>query len=344
MKFSLIIPVYNVAEFLPDCINSCLDQQSMVLGKDYEIILVNDGSTDKSGEIIDQTMHRFEARSAGHQTDAAAVASIGGGYLSINQPNSGVSSARNNGFRHAKGEYVWFIDSDDFIAPNSLSLINQLLDKEKSDIIEIKRNVIPEEYKYSSDRAISLQDLDKPQSGANTAINYVVKRDYLITKEISFKDGMAYGEDFLWCFWIKFHSNKDIPQVKETLYFYRQRASSAMHNKSFEKHLNGMLMMLDAYTEAINKYGANHSPEKIKELRHRINWTVDNILLDAVRLPHKKCLAIRQDLKSKGLINHELNWNRLTFKHGYKNFMSSLIGLPLKFKAYYIFLNYLLGR
>jgi glycosyltransferase involved in cell wall biosynthesis len=103
---SIIIPVYNKAAYLGDCIRSVLDQSFT----DFELILVNDGSTDTSDEIC----HEYEA------FDERIIV--------IDQPNAGVSAARNTGIKHAIGHYVGFIDADDTIEPDMYELlINNIL-------------------------------------------------------------------------------------------------------------------------------------------------------------------------------------------------------------------------
>ena len=96
IKVSIIIPVYNVEKYLEECVNSILNQKI----KNYEIILVDDGSTDSSGEICDKM-------SANNQEITV-----------IHQKNQGLSEARNSGIKKATGEYLMFVDSDDFINEN----------------------------------------------------------------------------------------------------------------------------------------------------------------------------------------------------------------------------------
>ena len=96
MMISVIIPIYNTEKYLKDCINSVLKQTI----NDYEIILINDGSTDKSKEIAEQYCHDYDNISL------------------INQSNKGQGAARNVGVVAAKGEYVYFLDSDDTIENN----------------------------------------------------------------------------------------------------------------------------------------------------------------------------------------------------------------------------------
>lgn len=331
MKYSLIVPVYNVAPFLADCIKSLFNQDNMILGEDYEVIFVNDGSTDTSLEVLKSNL----------------PLNTGGGIVVIDQCNSGVSAARNNGLANARGEYVWFIDSDDFIAPNSLVLITHILDCKKYDIVSIKRKTVQEQQKYTREEVLSLQKQVMRQKGANTAINYIVKRKYLLDNEIYFNEKMAYGEDHLWCFWINFFISMEIPRISETIYFYRLRSGSAMHDISTaakDRHFQSMMVMLGDYRKTLNRYENKYDEVKISNLRHRISWTVDNVLMDAVRMPQQRCHEIYRQLNSQGLINYKLNYNRLSLNSGFKGFLISLISLPIRIKPYYILLNFIFRK
>ncbi len=108
MKISIIIPVYNVEKYIKKCIESCIDQN--VDKSEYEIIVVNDGTKDNSMSVIDTV----DWQDVNHTI--------------LNQSNQGLSMARNNGLKLAKGEYVWFVDSDDRIEDNCLNDIFKQLD------------------------------------------------------------------------------------------------------------------------------------------------------------------------------------------------------------------------
>ena len=124
MKFSLILPVYNVEKYLAKCIKSCISQN--ISFNEYEVIIVIDGSTDKSTEIAYNYSKQYKF------------------IRIIQQENNGLSSARNTGLKSAKGEYIWFIDSDDFIELNILSGIYYELKKYDLDCIWIRwRNIDP---------------------------------------------------------------------------------------------------------------------------------------------------------------------------------------------------------
>ena len=97
-EVSVVVPIYNVAEYLPKCIESILAQTY----PDYELILVNDGSKDTSPEIAEDYAKK-DSR-----------------IRVIHKPNGGLSDARNEGMKYASGKYISFIDSDDFIEPDML--------------------------------------------------------------------------------------------------------------------------------------------------------------------------------------------------------------------------------
>ena len=122
--FSIIIPVYQTEKYIIDCIESVLKQDS----DDYELILVDDGSTDGSSKICDQYASQFEKISV------------------IHKRNGGLSDARNKGIRAAAGEYLLFLDSDDFWSDS------QFLKKLKSGIEQQDCDVMNFHYKYYYDQ------------------------------------------------------------------------------------------------------------------------------------------------------------------------------------------------
>lgn len=100
MKLSIIVPVYNVEQYLVRCLESIVEEMC----DDYELILVDDGSTDRSGEMCDDFAHQHR----------------GLNVVVVHQPNGGLSAARNAGIDRARGEYITFVDSDDYIDSHSL--------------------------------------------------------------------------------------------------------------------------------------------------------------------------------------------------------------------------------
>ena len=112
IMLSIIVPVYNVEKYLEDCIESLLNQTY----KNYEIILVDDGSTDSSGKICD------------------IVAESSSKIKVIHKENGGLSSARNTGLRVARGRYIGFVDSDDYILPTMYEKLIYSMSRYKAQI------------------------------------------------------------------------------------------------------------------------------------------------------------------------------------------------------------------
>lgn len=134
-KLSFIVPVYNVAPYLRMCVGSLLSQDY----KDFEIILVEDGSTDNSGAICDEYARMFSNIRVIHQT------------------NSGLSAARNAGLKIAQGEYICFVDSDDYWQPNVLGGLMAQVERDNLDVLRFRYQNVNEQgeivHPYKSDPA-----------------------------------------------------------------------------------------------------------------------------------------------------------------------------------------------
>lgn len=122
---SVIIPIYNVEEYLEKCVNSVLNQTY----SDLEIILVDDGSTDNSGKICDELKNKDNR------------------IIVIHQENQGLSAARNAGIAKALGEYIAFVDSDDYIMEDMYETLYKNLEKTDADISICKYQYVKKQQK-----------------------------------------------------------------------------------------------------------------------------------------------------------------------------------------------------
>lgn len=329
MKFSIIIPAYNVENWIDDCIRSCINQD-LVLGEDYEIIVVDDGSKDNT------KLHLNAYKD----------------IIVVEQENSGVSAARNNGLLHARGEYIWFIDGDDYIESNILGSLYQYIKSKDLDILNIA-------FKRVSDKVVFTNQLMKQPENSNTfipilhgnidqmvACNTIARLDYIKSHNIQFKEGMRYGEDTLWAFWMQLFAPKQ-EQIFNQIYFYRVRSGSAMQSESLDsrlKWLDSMFMMHDTYIEALNLYSNQLSKEKLRNIQERIYWNCQNLLFGALRLDKKKREQVLFYLESKKHYPYPILWNRLTLKLGLNNFLINLISLLFPFKSYYLALCWIYDK
>ena len=181
MKLSLIIPVYNVEQYIGRCLQSCLCQPH-VAADDYELVIVNDGTKDSSMQVVEEMVNGLN------------------NVTIINQHNQGLSMARNAGLKAAKGEYVWFIDSDDWIEEGCLYEIIQRLAQTDVDILQLQyRNVYtdgtPNDEHYSTIEGVMKSKDWFVQNTYHAAVPFMVYRKaLLVTHQLQFHPGI-YHED-----------------------------------------------------------------------------------------------------------------------------------------------------
>lgn len=250
VRLSFILPVYNVAKFLPDCLNSLYAQD--IPEYDYEIICVNDGSKDNSSEVI----RNYQKN---HPT-----------LKLIEQTNAGVSHARNIGFEASQGKYIWFVDPDDMICANSIGTILRLLDDEKADIFELEYTTCIEDTHFGGQHVeITIDGYNKPASSGSGCLS-VCLSEYLRKNKIFWNEQLAYGEDYLWAFQTKYRHHKSI-FTHAQIYIYRQRASSAMHSSGDrvrnERHFSDMILLNNLY---LNEYKRCENEEMSEEILDNI--------------------------------------------------------------------------
>lgn len=160
-------------------------QEDSILGTDYEIIIINDGTPDRSAEIA-----------------KSMIDGISGCTL-INQENRGLGGARNTGVRHSSGEYIWFIDSDDWIAPNSISALCSAINKtQHPDVIMFRAaDVIKNEYRIRQKESKSISTLQTGitvfcQGGLQTCAPFqLMKRTILIENNLFFIEKLFHEDN-----------------------------------------------------------------------------------------------------------------------------------------------------
>lgn len=189
VKFSIIVPVYNVEKYLSKCIESILAQSF----QDYELLLVNDGSTDQSGRLCDM------------------YALLQNKICVIHKKNGGLSDARNTGMAKAKGEYIIFVDSDDYIELETLDKFNKEL--EESDNPHVMITLIKQVYEDKNSKYMDenmplhlKKNCNKNEvvewifiKSNNTwpCIRYIVRRDFIENQDMKFLSGYLH-EDIDW--------------------------------------------------------------------------------------------------------------------------------------------------
>ena len=213
MLFSVIIPVYNVERYLKDCLDSVLNQTFA----DWEAVCVNDGSADGSAAIL-------EAYSAKDNR-----------FRIITQPNGGLSAARNAGMKEAKGDYILFLDSDDWLESDALETLARNLDGEDMLCFSGRRYFEEtgschaadqlQEKAYSSGMAYYNENALLHRDFAFVCVVLrLYRRQFMLENNLWFKQGI-YHEDNLFTPLACYYAQK-VKQISDCLYDYRVRANS----------------------------------------------------------------------------------------------------------------------
>lgn len=232
IKYSIIVPIYNTSNTLNKCLSSILNQSY----DNFEIIAVNDGSTDNSFELLK---------------------SIKDSRIKIvNQKNMGLSEARNNGVKKSKGDYLLFVDSDDYISKNLLKKLNDTIENE--DIIRFQMKTINKESSimYSEDSFKALNGKDAFKIIANyhfvePVCCYAIKRDYYISNNFSFTKN-TYHEDFGLMPLIIIKANS-VTSINYIGYNYVSQEGSITKFTTYEKEVKKSKDVLLHYKNLINK-------------------------------------------------------------------------------------------
>ena len=237
MKVSIIIPVYNTEQYLPRCIDSILDQCIT----DFELLLIDDGSSDGSGKICD------------------AYAEKDSRIRVLHKENGGVSSARNLGLNEAKGEWVVFVDSDDWISDNCIKLLTEPLRNKEFDIVVGDYRIIGE-FPYNLE--LSLPEGAYHETGithtfCNGGIyimswNKLYRKEFLLKNQLAFEEGKVHEDEIL-AFEISC-LEKSFYVVKSVTYYYRIRENSIATIKDRHLKLQRYIAVFQSIKEKVKRY------------------------------------------------------------------------------------------
>ena len=230
---SVIVPVYNVEQYLEKCVNSILQQTY----RNLEIFLVDDGSLDQSGDMCD------------------GFAKSDSRIRVIHKKNGGLSSARNVALDRIKGEFVTFVDSDDYIAPEYISVLASALISGEADI-----SVCDEQRFFDRDDG-SIQLLPSCYGEADSTVKMSAEKSLACILYQDLYDASACGKMYRTCFFsdVRYPEGKVFEDIgttyrlvsqsksvifyKSALYYYRQRESSLVHNESLAHLRDGIEMV-----------------------------------------------------------------------------------------------------
>lgn len=230
IKYSFIVPVYNTEKYLKKCLDSLVNQTY----KDFEIIVVNDGSTDKSSSIISKYQKKYK------------------NIIVIDKENEGLSMARNRGVQKSSGKYIIFVDSDDYVSNKLLEEVDKKIDD--SDILRFQIATEDEGYtkinEYHEEGFESMCGYDAFKNLSSyhfvePAWCYVIRKNYYIENKFSFKKGV-YHEDFGLIPYVIYKARK-VKSIDFIGYYYIQRNGSIMNNNDYKKTVKKAFDMLEQY-------------------------------------------------------------------------------------------------
>lgn len=226
-EISVIVPVYKAEKYIERCVTSILNQTF----KDFEVLLIDDGSPDCSGAMCDKYAIEDQRIKV------------------IHKKNTGVADTRNVGLREAQGNYIIFIDSDDYVKNNMFERLFNVADKTKSDIVMcqyfideegiIKPAVMKYEKLYDNEEDVKARLLQRyytnDHNGLYSLWNKIIRRELYVSNNIVFDTNLKRGEDAWFIFQCLKNANR-VAYIPEGFYFYYQNQSSIMHTFQEEQY------------------------------------------------------------------------------------------------------------
>lgn len=273
---SFIIPIYNAEKYLEECLKSLIDQDIPLT--DYEIICINDGSTDNSESVI----RNFQKYT---------------NILCINQKNAGVTSARNEGLKVAKGDFIWFIDADDFISRNILKELRESA-KTKPDVVEVGCYTFSEKLSESQRKKYLNGELTINAYYGNSVIwTSVINRNFLNKNELFFRHPkIKYGEDTLFMYELSLCKPKKII-IKRPFYYYRRTENSAIAVINAES----WLIRADSFLASSIVYQSYYEKTKDLECANRLMESLWREMYALANLPRRERGYRLKELKDRKL-------------------------------------------
>lgn len=308
MIISIIIPIYNVEKYLEKCLKSVLVNNEF--RAELEIIVVDDGSPDKSYDIAKKLL----AKNANARI--------------IRQKNQGLGGARNTGLENAKGEYIWFIDSDDWISQNSLSILKEAIVKydhpdlimfRAADVIDDDLHIRQEPFTESVSSGLDIFCKGNLNSCAPFQI---IKKSVLIDNDIRFVPGI-YHEDTEMMPRLAYYA-KSVAQINDILYFIRQNPDSITRSVNPKKAFD-MIEVCKRLSTFMDSH--NYMGNASISMHRLISITLNNAFFELKRSDKKvsenfeKALSqnkyLFKHLRKSKVPKYILEWFLFKFTHSY---------------------------
>lgn len=278
MKLTIIIPAYNAERYLEECLLSAVRQD--LPQECYEIIIIDDGSTDGTGRIADKAASEYGMIRVHHQ------------------PNKGLSEARNKGIGLAQGEYIMFVDSDDILVKESVGSLVEACLKDDLDILQfcaadmtdsgpVRRMTYPEAGQITEGRMLLKR---KIQVCAPFA---VYRRRFLTENRLSFYPGIYHEDDEFKT--RAFYKAKRTGAVNDIVYLVRPSEGSITRRIYSKKTYDGLLVM-----ESLARFAEEEAQDPFRsgiylQIAHIFNWCLQEMTL----LPSEEASLLEQTIKQK---------------------------------------------
>lgn len=241
---SIIVPVYNVSSYILKCLDSIYNQSYT----NFEVIIIDDCGIDDSMRIIEKYL-----------TPERSIITT----IIHHDKNKGLSAARNTGIQNAKCEWIYFLDSDDYLSPHCIeSFVNIVQQHQEVDVIFGTAQFIPYEWKecnisvnfesipkYSQNRKWINKSFFVDESFPITAWNKLIKKEYITRNNLFFKEGIIY-EDNLW-YWHIGNTVNSIAFNKEITYFYRYVPNSIINKPYNKRNMNSEVIIIKEMSKSI---------------------------------------------------------------------------------------------
>lgn len=267
MILSIIIPVYNVEKYVEKCIRSCETQD--IPSSEYELICINDGSKDNSLAIIEELAREFS------------------NITVISQPNGGLSSARNTGMKHAKGDYYFFLDSDDWIAKNSLGKIVNKLQSEQPDILCISAaNVLGEEtsprHSFPSEEPISGREAQK-RGGIDACAPFLItKAEHFRKYDLKFYEGIFHEDSELTPKLV--YLAQKVSFTNDIIYYVRQTPGSITRSVNPKRSFD----LVNVVCAHLYNFSKHVDPEYRTKYYYWVSMYMNNAISYIIKCPKDK--------------------------------------------------------
>lgn len=276
---SIIVPVYNAAAYLPECLDSLLAQD--IPRNDYEIICVNDGSRDDSLSLL--------------RTYAGQHPNI----VIIDKENGGVTTARNAGLAAARGEYIWFVDSDDFLKTHIFAKVQTMIRQYNCDRLVIGCYIF-DDVLSAEEKQLSEQ-CQLPLNGPgcdSICVRSIFRRSFLQSRNLHFSHPeLTHGEDGMFMYEVTRHKPSEV-FLDEAIYFYRIHSGSAETSDSVPSLLKKFRSYLRITELLKGYYEAGSRDRSTADAYMSFLWFS---LFTSASLPCKESGETRKILKAAGL-------------------------------------------